>query len=133
MERPRLKPRTRRARRLRADSTDVEWKLWAVLRGRGLSGFKFRRQVPIDRYFADFACVEAKLVIELDGGQHADQIDYDDNRTRVLEQAGWHVMRFWNNDVIENLDGVADTILIELEMIRSVSLRVEPVDLLLTS
>ena len=133
MQRARIKPRTRRARRLRTESTDVERKLWAILRGRGLGGFKFRRQVPIDRYFADFACVEARLVVELDGGQHADRAAYDENRTRALERAGWHVVRFWNTDVIAAPDGVADTILTELEIIRDVSLRVAAVDGLQTS
>ena len=95
----------KRARRLRAESTDVERKLWAVLRSRQLGGVKFRRQFPIDNYFADFACVEARLIVELDGGQHSDQVDYDERRTQALEP-----------DVIENLDGVASTILSELEL-----------------
>ena len=125
MERAHLKPSTRRARSLRVDSTDVERKLWSVLGGRGLAGFKFRRQVPIDRYFADFACLEAKLFVELDGGQHADQIAYDENRTQVIGATGWRVIRFWNTDVIENPDGVADTILAELEIATSRSLRVD--------
>lgn len=106
--------RTKRARTLRAESTDVERKLWALLRGRRLEGVKFRRQFPIDRYFADFACVEAKLVVELDGGQHTDKADYDEQRSKTLEACGWRVIRFWNSDVIENADGVADTILAEL-------------------
>src|SRR5579864_9126904 len=106
--------RTKRARTLRAESTEVERKLWSLLRGRRLAGVKFRRQVPIDRYFADFACVEAKLVVELDGGQHNDQADYDEQRSKTLEACGWRVVRFWNSDVIENADGVADTILAEL-------------------
>jgi very-short-patch-repair endonuclease len=116
VERANLKPRTKRARRLRAESTDVERKLWSALRGRRQGGPKFRRQVPIDRYFADFACVEAKLVIELDGGQHADQVEYDERRTATLEACGWRVIRFWNNDVVENLEGVVDAILAELAL-----------------
>jgi very-short-patch-repair endonuclease len=108
--------RIKRARRLRAESTDVERKLWAVLRSRQLGGAKFRRQFPIDNYFADFACVEARLIVELDGGQHGDQVDYDERRTQALEAGGWKVIRFWNTDVIENLDGVASTILAELEL-----------------
>jgi very-short-patch-repair endonuclease len=106
--------RTKRARTLRAESTEVERKLWAALRGRRLSGVKFRRQVPIDRYFADFACIEAKIVVELDGGQHNDQSDYDEERSKLLEACGWRVIRFWNSDVVDNADGVADTILAEL-------------------
>ena len=111
MERP---ARIERARTLRAESTEVERKLWALLRGRRLGAVKFRRQVPIDRYFADFACVEARLVVELDGGQHNDQADYDEERTKTLEACGWRVIRFWNTDVMDNADGVADTILAEL-------------------
>ena len=107
--RPEL-PRTARARELRANSTDVERKLWAALRGRQLAGFKFRRQFPIDRYFADFACVEAMLVVELDGGRHVEQSRYDARRTAVLEAGGWRVLRIWNNEVIENLDGVGEAI-----------------------
>ncbi len=110
-------PRTRRARELRAASTDVEHKLWSVLRNRQLAGAKFCRQLPIDRYFADFACVEAKLVVELDGSQHIEaQAAYDIERTRTLEAAGWFVMRFWNNDVIDNIEGVAEAILVQLEL-----------------
>ena len=88
--------------------------MWAVLRNRQLGGAKFRRQAPIDRYFADFACVEAKLIVELDGGQHEAQAEYDALRTEVLESCGWRVIRFWNNEVIENLDGIAEMILREL-------------------
>jgi very-short-patch-repair endonuclease len=112
------KPRTARARDLRATSTDAEHKLWAALRARQLGGFKFRRQVPIDRYFADFACVEAKLVVELDGGQHMARFDYDERRTSVLEACGWRVMRFWNNDVLENIEGVGLEVLAALEVAR---------------
>jgi very-short-patch-repair endonuclease len=106
--------RTKRARALRSEATDAERKLWALLRGRRLSGAKFRRQVPVDRYFADFACLEAKVIVELDGGQHHDQADYDEARTETLVACGWRVIRFWNTDVMENADGVADTILAEI-------------------
>ena len=112
-------PRITRARSLREDSTKAERKLWSVLRGRQLAGAKFRRQVPIDRYFADFACLDAKLIVELDGGQHADQETYDNARTVRLEEIGWRVMRFWNNDVIENVDGVADDVLAALKLAAS--------------
>jgi very-short-patch-repair endonuclease len=106
--------RTERARRLRRDSADAERKLWSILRGRKLDGFKFRRQVPIDRYFADFACVAAKLVVELDGGQHAERIERDLDRTRTLEACGWRVIRFWNHAVLAEREGVAATILAAL-------------------
>ena len=100
-----------RARELRQDQTDVERKLWTLLRSRQLSGFKFRRQVPIDRYFADFACREAGLIVELDGSQHVDNAAYDAERTRVLETCGWCVLRFWNNEVNAEPDGVLTAIL----------------------
>jgi very-short-patch-repair endonuclease len=118
MERKNLKTATRRARAFRAASTDAEHRLWSRLRGRQLDGAKFRRQFPIDRYFADFACVEAKLIVELDGSQHAARTDYDAERTRVLEACGWHVMRIWNNEVLENMEGVGLAILAELRLAR---------------
>jgi very-short-patch-repair endonuclease len=90
--------------------TDVERMLWRVLRSKQLGGHRFRRQHPIGRYIADFACIEQKIVIELDGGQHQEQIDYDEQRTASLQAQGWHVLRFWNNDILNNLDGVLTTI-----------------------
>jgi len=119
VERENLKPRTHRARELRERSTDAEWKLWAVVRNRQLGGFKFRRQVPIDRYFADFACLEARLVVEIDGSQHQDRAAYDAARTEVLEACGWRVVRFDNYDVLTNPVGVGDPILRELELVRT--------------
>ncbi|HEY2178172.1 MAG TPA: endonuclease domain-containing protein [Caulobacteraceae bacterium] len=116
MEHAPLNPRTARARRLRAESTDAERKLWSALRARRQGGPKFRRQVPIDRYVADFACFQARLIIELDGGQHADRTQEDAQRTAVLEACGWRVVRFWNTDVMDNLGGVVDTILAELRL-----------------
>ncbi|NGM50780.1 DUF559 domain-containing protein [Caulobacter sp. 602-2] len=104
--------RTAMARRLRRDQTDAERLLWSALRGRRLEGFKFRRQVPIDRYVADFACLDARLVVELDGGQHAEDVGraYDAARTEVLEACGFFVLRFWNDAVRYELDGVVDEI-----------------------
>jgi very-short-patch-repair endonuclease len=96
--------RISRARRLRKDQTDVEALLWSRLRDRRLEGWKFRRQAPVDRYVVDFLCVDAKLVIELDGGQHT--AETDEERTRMIEACGFLVIRFWNNDVLTNLDGV---------------------------
>ncbi len=109
---------TERARALRRDKTLAERKLWAALRGRRLSGFKFRRQEPVDRYIADFLCREAKLIIELDGGQHADQVEYDARRTQVLDAAGYRVLRFWNREVLYHLDAVVDAIDSELRLAR---------------
>ena len=107
-----LSARAVRARILRRDSTDAERRLWSALRARGLDGARFRRQHPIDRYFADFACVNLRLVIELDGGQHTDpdHAAYDAARTAVLETCGWRVLRFSNLDVLQNLDGVCQSI-----------------------
>ena len=119
MERASLKPRTRQARALRHSSTDAEHRLWAVIRNRQLEGFKFRRQVPIGHYFADFACIEARLVVELDGSQHMDRVEEDERRTRELEAAGWHVIRFGNNDVLFELDGVSRVILDALKVVRA--------------
>jgi crossover junction endodeoxyribonuclease RuvC len=96
------------ARRLRVDSTEVEKILWQSLRNEQL-GIKFRRQAPVLNYIADFLAHDAKLIVELDGGQHADRLA-DDRRTAILEQAGFRVIRFWNNEVDENLDGVLQTI-----------------------
>lgn len=97
------------SRKLRRASTDAETRLWSRLRNRQLSGFKFRRQMPIGNHVADFACEEARLVIELDGGQHADNAA-DAARTAATEAAGYHVLRFWNHDVLGNTDGVLEEI-----------------------
>jgi adenine-specific DNA-methyltransferase len=88
--------------------TDVERKIWSILRNRQLSGYKFRRQATIGPFVVDFLCVEASLVVEVDGGQHNDAADA--RRTEFLEQRGYSVIRFWNNEVNENLCGVLDVI-----------------------
>ncbi len=98
------------ARRLRKEMTDAERKLWAVLRGSRLDGYKFRRQHPLGRYVLDFFCEQRGLVIELDGGQHGDQIERDNFRTAWLEAQGCRVLRFWNDDVLVNLPGVLQKI-----------------------
>jgi|SRR5579884_2001204 len=98
-----------RARQLRRDSTPAEKKLWRGLRSK-LPRYKWRRQMPIGPYFADFACFSEKLVIELDGSQHASAATYDDVRTRFIEARGFRVLRFWNGDVLSNTDGVLETI-----------------------
>ena len=95
-----------RARELRKSQTDVEAKLWSRLRGRQIAGAKFRRQYAIGHFVVDFCCFEQHLVIELDGGQHADAITRDRQRTDFLISHGYKVLRFWNNEVTENLDGV---------------------------
>ena len=99
-----------RARELRKASTDAEQKLWSRLRRRQLGGYKFRRQHPVGGYIADFACVERCLIVEADGGQHADDPN-DVIRSRRLETMGWRVLRFWNNDILTNPDGVIQAIL----------------------
>ena len=107
--------KTRLARTLRHNQTEAEKRLWQAVRSRRLGGYKFRRQVPIGNHIADFICEEAKLIIELDGGQHDDNKHADDLRTKKLEDFGYHVIRFWNNEVFENMDGVLSTILQGLE------------------
>src|SRR3546814_3816191 len=89
------------ARRLRRDKTTVEQRLWAGLRDRQLDGYKFRRQLPRGAFVADFACLECKLVVELDGGQHAEPIQSEDDRKRSawLQAEGYRVIRFWNHEV----------------------------------
>ena len=98
------------ARRLRRGQTLAEDKLWAIVRGRRLNGFKFRRQVPIDRYFADFVCWDAKLIVELDGPSHEDRELHDLVRTEVLEQCGYRVLRFDNEVVLADPGGVAEAV-----------------------
>jgi very-short-patch-repair endonuclease len=98
------------ARNLRANLTDVEKKLWYHLRRKNIQGVKFRRQAPIGRYIADFACYEPKLIIELDGSQHTIQHAYDSKRDHWFEMQGFLVLRFWNHDVSDNIDGVLEKI-----------------------
>ena len=101
---------TNKARSLRKNKTDVEQLVWKYLRNRQLYNYKFRRQFPIEPYIVDFACLELKLIIELDGGQHANRNNYDDQRSSFLEQRGFKVIRFWNNDVTENTEGFLEAI-----------------------
>jgi very-short-patch-repair endonuclease len=100
---------------LRRNQTDAERLLWARLRDRRLHNTKFRRQVAIQGYFIDFACDSAKLIIELDDGQHLEN-EADARRTEILEMAGYSVLRFWNNNVMTNLDGVLQRITEMLEI-----------------
>jgi very-short-patch-repair endonuclease len=99
------------ARRLRREQTDAERALWFRLRDRRFQGLKFCRQVPVEGYIVDFLCADANLVIELDGGQHASRTKEDAVRTKELEACGYLVLRFWNNDVLNNLSGVLESIL----------------------
>ena len=101
---------TATARRLRANPTEVEKRLWLRLRDRGLLGLKFRRQVPLGPFVADFVCANHGIIVELDGGQHSAIDVADRRRTAWLESRGWRVIRFWNNEVNENIDGVLQMI-----------------------
>ncbi len=109
------KTKTKLARKLRHQGTEAEALFWRQVRGRLLGGYKFRRQVSIDNYFADFVCESAKLIIELDGDQHGEMREEDVARTAVLESYGYRVTRFWNGDLYENIGGVMDEVLRELE------------------
>jgi very-short-patch-repair endonuclease len=111
-----LRRRSLIARQLRADSTGAEQILWRAIRER-LPLYKFRRQHPIANRIADFACPEKKLVIELDGSQHADELAADEKRSAELAAHSYRVIRFWNNDVTENLVSVLETIYHALETV----------------
>ena len=102
------------ARTLRHNSTDAERRLWYYLRNRQLDGYRFRRQVPLGRYIVDFACIESKLIVELDGGQHAEQMAEDAERTNYLARGGLRVVRFWNDDVLIRTESVLERILVAL-------------------
>jgi very-short-patch-repair endonuclease len=105
---------TGRARRLRQSDNDAENALWMELRGRRLNGHKFVRQFPIGSYFADFACRDCQLIVEVDGSQHADS-KYDQTRDRFMVSNDWSVLRFWNVDVLKERDAVLETILAAIE------------------
>jgi very-short-patch-repair endonuclease len=99
-----------RARQLRNDATDCERILWRYLRMRQLAGFRFRRQVPIGQYIADFGCIEARLIVEVDGGQHQGS-GHDETRDALLSEKGFKVLRFWNNQVLQETEAVLEGIL----------------------
>jgi very-short-patch-repair endonuclease len=108
--------RTRKLQRsLRKDMTIAERKLWSALRLGQMNGRKFRRQHPFENYILDFVCLEEKLVIEVDGSQHFEQINKDEVRTKILEKAGFRVMRFWNNQVMNEFEGVTEAIFLALQ------------------
>src|SRR5258708_5492826 len=98
------------ARRLRTNQTEAEQKLWSRLRRKQRDGFKFRRQYSIRPFYADFACLNARLIIELDGSQNADQTDRDESRTEFLRDAAYTVLRFWNHEVIREIDQVVQRV-----------------------
>ncbi|HYD24338.1 MAG TPA: endonuclease domain-containing protein [Croceibacterium sp.] len=102
------------AKRMRREPTDAERRLWSILRAKRLVGWKFERQQQIDHYIVDFVCFAARLIVEADGSQHAENVA-DQTRTAYLEREGFRVLRFWNNDILTNPDGVAMAILAALE------------------
>ncbi len=101
------------AKSMRRQMTDAELKLWNELRAHRLMGLGFRRQFPIDRYIVDFACAEKKLIVEVDGTQHAEDgaAAYDANRTAYLQRRGWTILRFWNDDILKSLDAACQQII----------------------
>lgn len=103
------------AGKLRKNPTEAEQRLWRHIRNRQLLGCKFRRQAPIGNYIVDFVCFEKKLIIELDGGQHKEQRHYDQARSEWLNSQGFEVIRFWNNDIFKNLEGVKEVVARNLE------------------
>jgi very-short-patch-repair endonuclease len=104
-------------RALRTNMTEAEQVLWKALRGRQFSGHKFRRQHPLGDYILDFVCLENNLIIEIDGGQHCSQSEYDEIRTKRLQSAGFHVIRFWNNEVLEEFEAVKEKIWMAIQEI----------------
>jgi very-short-patch-repair endonuclease len=105
---------TNHARQLRQAQTDAECNFWFNVRNRRLAGYKFRRQVPIGPYIADFVCESRKLIVELDGGGHAEETETDRERDEHLRSKGYEVLRIWNNEVMTNMDGVRRAVLVAL-------------------
>jgi len=101
---------TTQVRKLRNNPTDAERALWRQLRLRHFGGHKFRRQQPLGPYIVDFVCLEKRLIIEVDGGQHNEQIGYDAKRSAWLEAQGFRVLRFWNHEVLQQIEAVKETI-----------------------
>lgn len=101
---------TKRAKDLRNNSTNAERRLWQKLKRRQIAGVKFRRQQPINPYVVDFVCLERRVIVEVDGGQHSEQLHHDDQRSQWLEARGYRVLRFWNNDVLANTEVVAQAV-----------------------
>ena len=107
--------KNRLQRKLRCAMTDAEQLLWQILRNRQMGGHKFRRQHPFDDFILDFVCLEKKLAIEIDGGQHAERKALDKIRTERLTNAGFRVLRFWNHEVLGQIEVVKERIWLELE------------------
>ncbi len=107
-------PMTKLAKVLRKSQTDAETVIWQKLRSSQLNGCKFKRQQPLGRYIVDFVCFDKKLIVEIDGGHHATQRDKDLQREQWLQNEGFEVVRFWNNDIFENIEGVLETIMKKL-------------------
>lgn len=103
-------------KKLRQNTSDAEKHLWYYLRAKRLKGYKFRRQHLFYPYVVDFVCLEKRLIVELDGGQHMDQVAYDEKRSFVLQSNGFIVLRFWNNDVLQETNSVLNQILSALTM-----------------
>lgn len=103
-----------RARTLRQNMTEAETRVWRMLQAHRMNGYRFRRQVPIGRYIADFVCHEARPVVEIDGGQHDRSLPRETERNGFLQSQGYRILRFWNNEVLANSDGVCETIVNEL-------------------
>jgi very-short-patch-repair endonuclease len=99
------------ARKLRRNQTEAEMKLWLRVRNRRLGGLKFRRQVPVAGFIADFLCEDARLIVEVDGGQHGERVASDNERTEILNNRGFEVLRFWNNEVLGNIEAVLECIM----------------------
>jgi very-short-patch-repair endonuclease len=108
----------RQARALRRQMTEAEKVMWSKLRDRRLDGVKFKRQKPIAGYIVDFVALDLKLIVEIDGGQHAERVEEDAVRTKVLEESGYHAVRFWNHDVLRNIEGVLESLVQELNLSR---------------
>jgi very-short-patch-repair endonuclease len=98
--------------------TEAEKLMWSKLRDRRLAGIKFKRQKPIAGYIVDFVALDLKLIVEIDGGQHSERAREDEARTKVLEESGYHVVRFWNHDVLANIEGVLEALIQELNISR---------------
>jgi very-short-patch-repair endonuclease len=104
-----------RARALRRNMTDAERSMWRILRSSQIDGHRFRRQVPFGRYIADFVCHDARVIIEIDGGQHDASAPDEGQRARFLQGQGYRILRFWNNEVLSNLEGVRAKVALDLQ------------------